>query len=305
VIGPPQLLSPEVYTYWVATSSDGSLLAAVPRKRPHTVEVFDTRTGRKLRVLTGSTGYVYGIAVEPGLVAASSGDRTVRVWSLATGKMRWVLSHGHPGGNIHALALSPDYRTLAIADSWYHLFLRDTRTGKRLASITQMDRIHMGISKLTWREDGRELVGVGDDEYVTRWPVPGLVDRRDQSAYPQVDYACDGKTMSWRNEEGVQVLDLPTGKQRTWPGLKEFVPDLITRDGRLALLSARHEQAGNNWGLLDLGNGHIVTRTGPQVRPLAFTQDGRTLLVQDAAGHIGRCSFTAAGPPSSARPASP
>ncbi|KAI9018730.1 WD40-repeat-containing domain protein [Phycomyces nitens] len=67
----------------------------------HRIEVFDTRTGKKVRSLEGHEGGVWALQFkggdkrDPERVLVSGGcDRDVRVWDLDTGSQRHVL-HGH------------------------------------------------------------------------------------------------------------------------------------------------------------------------------------------------------------------
>ena len=62
--------------------------------------------GYRLRALAGHTGYVRALAGLPGgLLASGSGDRTVRVWEVESGRLVRTLA-GHTGG-VRALAGLP------------------------------------------------------------------------------------------------------------------------------------------------------------------------------------------------------
>jgi WD40 repeat protein len=58
------------------------------------VRLWDVATGKEVRRFTGHEGSVNSVAVTPDgkYVVSGSGDKTVRVWELATGKCRRVRS---------------------------------------------------------------------------------------------------------------------------------------------------------------------------------------------------------------------
>ncbi len=86
---------------WDLATSDGS------------ARLWDPATGDCLRILTGHTGLVRGVAFSPDgrLLAAAGNDETARLWDLATGNHLRILT-GHTG-QVRGVAFSPDGRLLA------------------------------------------------------------------------------------------------------------------------------------------------------------------------------------------------
>ena len=85
----------------------------------------------KLReTLTGQTGPENSVAFSPDgkTLASGSGDKTITLWDVATGKERTTLK-GHTLG-VFSVAFSPDGKTLASGSWGNPVMLWDVRTGK-------------------------------------------------------------------------------------------------------------------------------------------------------------------------------
>lgn len=106
------------------------------------------------------------------LLVTASEDRSVRVWSLREGRLIRTISL-HSGqkadGRIHALAISPDGRTLAFGGDTgrknphsiegrlhhdYEIYLHDVDTGKRLRTL----EVPTVIDHLAFTGSGRHLI---------------------------------------------------------------------------------------------------------------------------------------------------
>ena len=65
---------------------------------PGGVEVWDLPSQRRVAVMTGHTGYIQSIDVDPHqeFVLTASEDRTARAWNLSTGECTAVMRHSEP-----------------------------------------------------------------------------------------------------------------------------------------------------------------------------------------------------------------
>ncbi|MCU0515275.1 MAG: CHAT domain-containing protein [Oscillatoria sp. Prado101] len=93
----------------VAISPDGQTVASGGYQQP--VTLWDTGTGRRLRILTEHSGRVYSVAFSPnGKILASGGeDSTIRIWNYRTGELLQTLKHLGP---VRCVTFSPDGQTL-------------------------------------------------------------------------------------------------------------------------------------------------------------------------------------------------
>jgi WD40 repeat protein len=91
---------------------------------------------RELRTLTGHADWVLAVAVTPdGQCAVSaSGDQTLKVWDLASGRELRTLE-GHAGA-VWAVAVTPDGRRVVSASGDQTLKVWELGSGRELRTLT-------------------------------------------------------------------------------------------------------------------------------------------------------------------------
>ena len=97
-------------------------------------------------------------------LAASSDDRTIRLWDAETAELRLILK-GHKD-TVYGIAWSPDGRTLASASADETVRLWDSESGKTRAMFEGHVSVVMDVA---WSSDGRQLASCSDDETVRVW----------------------------------------------------------------------------------------------------------------------------------------
>ena len=153
----------------VAYSPDGKTLAS--GHGDPTVRLWDTATGREVRVLRGEEGQIYGVAFSPdGKTLACVGtDSTVRLWDTAAGREIRIL-RGHTN-TIDHVSYSPDGKTLASAGFDRMLKLWDAATGQEVYTLRQRADSCMSV---TFSPDGRTLASSWGDQTVKLWDATPL-----------------------------------------------------------------------------------------------------------------------------------
>jgi WD40 repeat protein len=169
-------------------SPDGKQLAAAvgPRRRAGmpmpvgTLIVWDTQTGKELRLIPGITGYNLRPAFSPDgtrIAAASQADgdsleRVVKVWEIASGR----LVASFPTAitlEVHGISLSfsPDGQALA-ADGWLplggsELRVWDMKTGRSRFAIHRQSRL--SSAKAAFSPDSRRIACSLSDFQLAVW----------------------------------------------------------------------------------------------------------------------------------------
>lgn len=121
-------------------SSDSEVLAAALLRG--VVELWDTRTGDRLKTLTGHTDYVTAVAFAPGgrtLVTGSAGrDRSIRVWNVEKGEERYSITpqtNGHKDWVLD-VDVASNGRVFASASADKTIKLWDVETGRLIRTFT-------------------------------------------------------------------------------------------------------------------------------------------------------------------------
>ncbi len=239
-------------------------------------------------------------------------DGTILLWNVGTGATKATLRIADKY-RLTGLLWSPDgLRLAAYANRGWsgvaEVRVWDARTGELKVTFEPNHASYM--TDFEWSPDGRLLMTASDDGTVKLWDAetgrlgqslgqdprePDETDSLLKSIFTRKKFAEIRHTNGYFDAAGQTVLtlsmgsspklwDVASGKLKTTLPLSEEKPDakypyypttaLLTPDRRLVI---RNDDAGV--ALLDTATGQVKRSLGHTGSPLAFSPDGRTLLV--------------------------
>lgn len=238
-------------------------------------------------------------------LVTASGDKTARVWELATGRLVRVLRPPigeHQEGRLYAAALSPDGRTVAVG-GWtkagtgdHNIYLFDRDTGTLAHRIGGLPNV---IHHLAFSPDGRRLAAaLGAGEGIRVFDTDGWAEAGRDGDYGADSYwvAFDaaGRLASTCYDGQVRLYDPdlgPIAKAKA-PGGERPFGLAFSPDGARIAVGFTDSTAVNVLSAEDLSLLHAPDTSEVDkgdISTIAWSRDGRTLFAggryNDARGH--------------------
>ena len=223
------------------------------------------------------------------------GDGTVKLWEATTGQHISSL----PIESAWSMAYSPDGNTLALGKHDGAIKLIDAKSGRRVALL----RGHGGsVDTVVFSPDGTKLaVGARGGDQSSRgtvklWGFPptalDVVAQRSFNTFHvqsgggiHLAFSPDGQTLAVGSDEGVNLLDVDTGKNIATPE-KSFSPAVaFSPDGRM--LASNSPDATRLWDV-SMRKTVMTLHTGEwsSGSAVAFSPDSKMLIAGTLSGKI-------------------
>ncbi|MEU9473952.1 helix-turn-helix domain-containing protein [Streptomyces avermitilis] len=262
-----------------AFSPDGRTLAvASVRGADGMIGLLDPVTGKELRTITVPDGSVRGMAFSPdGRTVAASSPAAVRVWDVATGRLRHSLT-----SDPEAVAFGPDGRTVAAADRNGRVQLWDLSTGR---TRTAHDSQSKGAS-VAFSPDGRTYADVRTDGSVQLLETATGIVRRTIRDGPigwnKVVFAPDGRTLAipvrgdtvrlWNTASGTAQATVAAGHHG-----RGALKVALSADGRTLVTGNLDPTVRVHRLTADLPQTTLRGRASTSIDDMAFSSDGRAV----------------------------
>lgn len=284
----------------LAWSADDRLLAS--GSEDNTIRLWDPQTGSCLKTLQGHGSEVWSVAWSPvganvslpaektQLLASGSGDRSIKLWDVQTGKCLktltgyddWVLSVAW--NPVQSVTPSPDW-LLAGGSACRQVIVWNSATSKPVQTFAS----HIGfVWSVAWSADGTRLASGSADAQIRVWDGQTgrcLATLQGHTGFIwSVAWRADTPILASGSDDGtIKLWDMEKFKLLdTWPGHKDSVRALAwSPDGKL-LASGSHDGEIRLW---DGENGkplRILPGHSDRVYDLAWSQDGLILASSSA-----------------------
>ena len=145
----------------IALSENGDLIVSGSQHQ-HLMQVWDAKTGEKLRELQGHTRGVISVAFSPdgNHIVSGSWDNSVQVWDAKTGEQLRVLQV-HTDG-VTSVAFSPVGNQI-VSGSWdQSVWVWDTKTGEQLREVHGYNN---SVRSVTFPSDGNKFISGSGDQF--------------------------------------------------------------------------------------------------------------------------------------------
>ena len=301
-----------IYLHRITLSPDGRTLATLRWGSP--IHLWDVTTGNLKKTLTGykvmgrpnpnlnlahyvNSTVVDYVAFSPDgkTLANGSQDGSIRLWNIASGKLKKRLIEHQ--GFINGLAFSPDGTLLASGSKDGLILMWNLETGTHKAFLAE----RMGIiSCVAFSGDGSMLAAGNTYGNIHLFDIAAGIPKMTFTGHvkeiTQVLFSSDGDTLASRSYDGsVRLWNIHTGKSKmtlSTPIENYWGEMLFTDNGKLLTIRGEFDFI-HLWNVTDGQYQKILMGHTSFIKNLSLSTDKQTLASQSADGTILLWDMTA------------
>ncbi len=272
-------------------SPDGTLLAATEDKND--VTIFDVKTGKVLKALSGHPGGGHRPAFSPDgryLAVACGGVITenqgcVKIWDVAAGRLVRALE-GHTK-IVWGVGYTPDGQRLASASFDQKVKIWDATTGQEVLTLHGHTNTALAVA---FSRDGRRLATAGEDGTIRIWNATPITDPPAREIFTltghtdvvrAVAYSPDGRWIASAGDDAtVWLWNAASGRSaRQFRGHHHPISGLAFRPDGRSIVSVDHHGTMLVW---DVETGSLVLELRKEIdeeqllMEVAYSPDGLT-----------------------------
>jgi small GTP-binding protein len=189
----------------VIYSPNGALLAVVDSHN-YVIEIWDTKTWSKLRVLEGHQGLITSLAWSPdGRLLASTSAGDIKLWEVESGGQQ--LSYIEKRGSPLMAAWSPDGQHLACGNSDKSIRIWD---GSKFNLELTLEAHTEAVYSVAWSPDGKILASGGGDHAIRIWDMQTGVCKftlnKHKNYVIRLSFSADGRLLASKSSDGMTML---------------------------------------------------------------------------------------------------